>query len=111
MSEEMNKIVLFRSREIRKQLHEGEWWFAINDIVGALVDTDDPAHYLTVLRSRDSELKLLLAEGDKKGGSQIETPLLLTFDTAGGKQKLKSWNVEGIFRLIQSIPSKKAEQL
>ena len=37
------------------------------------------------------------------------TPLGLAFDTAGGRQKLQCWNTQGIFRLIQSIPSPKAE--
>ena len=44
-----------------------------------------------------------------KGGGQIATPLGLEFDTAGGRQLLQCWNTEGIFRLIQSIPSPKAE--
>ena len=44
-----------------------------------------------------------------KGVVQIEHPLYLTFDTEGGPQKLLSWNTEGLFRLIQSISSKKAE--
>jgi len=42
-------------------------------------------------------------------GGQIATPLGLEFDTAGGRQLLQCWNTEGIFRLIQSIPSSKAE--
>lgn len=44
----------------------------------------------------------------KKGWFKLN-PLALSFDTPGGKQKLLSWNTEGIFGLIQSIPSKKAE--
>jgi DNA-damage-inducible protein D len=44
-----------------------------------------------------------------KGGGQIVPPLSLPFDTAGGSQKLQCWNVAGILRLIQSIPSPKAE--
>lgn len=61
------------------------------------------------MRSRDPELADLFDVAVEKGASQIETPLSLLFDTAGGKQKLPCWNTEDIFRLIQSIPSKKAE--
>jgi hypothetical protein len=44
-----------------------------------------------------------------KGGGQIIPPLALPFETAGGVQRLQCWNTEGLFRLIQSIPSPKAE--
>lgn len=106
--EDLRKIAIFQRKEIRKQLHNGEWWFVINDIVGALTDSENPAQYLRNLRNRDEELSFLFDPADK-GVVQIELPLSLPFDTPGGKQKLLSWNTEGIFRLIQSIPSKKAE--
>ena len=44
-----------------------------------------------------------------KGGYSLYPPLALPFDTAGGRQKLKCWNMPGLLRLIQSIPSPKAE--
>lgn len=106
--EELNKIAIFQRKEIRKQLRRGEWWFAINDVVAALTDSDNPLQYLRNLRNRDEELSRLF-EPVGQGVVQIEPPLALPFDTPGGKQKLLSWNTEGIFRLIQSIPSKKAE--
>lgn len=109
MVEELNKIAIFRKKEIRKTLHGGEWWFVINDIIEALTDSTDPARYLRNLRARDLELAKLFQPQTTKGASQIETPLALPFDTAGGKQKLPVWNTEGIFRLVQSIPSPKAE--
>ncbi len=109
MSEEFSKIAIFQKREIRKQLHGGEWWFVINDVVEVLTDSADPAQYLKRMRQRDTELAALFDKPVEKGVVQIEPPLLLPFDTAGGKQKLSCWNTEGIFRLIQSIPSKKAE--
>jgi len=108
MSDESNKIAIFQKKEIRKQLHGGEWWFAINDIILVLTDSANPAQYLRNLRSRDEELSLLF-EPVEKGVVQIEHPLALIFDTPGGRQKILSWNTEGIFRLVQSIPSKKAE--
>lgn len=109
MSEELHKIAVFQRKEIRKQLHDGEWWFAINDVIAALTESDNPAQYLRNLRNRDEELSRLFNATPEKGVVQIEPPLALHFDTPGGKQKLLSWNTEGIFRLIQSIPSKKAE--
>jgi DNA-damage-inducible protein D len=56
------------------------------------------------MRKRDPDLGKAL-----QGGGQIVPPLALEFATAGGPQNLQCWNTEGIFRLIQSIPSPKAE--
>ena len=109
MSDELHKIAIFQKKEVRKQLHNGEWWFVINDVISVLTDSTDPARYLRNLRSRDAELSNLFDIAVEKGASQIETPLSLPFKTPGGEQKLPCWNTEGIFRLIQSIPSKKAE--
>jgi len=108
MSSESNqpgsRIALFQRREIRRVIHNHEWWFVITDVVAALTDSANPQGYLKDMRRRD----LPLAEAFK-GGGQLATPLGLPFDTAGGKQSLQCWNTEGIFRLIQSIPSPKAE--
>jgi len=109
MSEEMNKIVLFRKKGIRKQLHGGEWWFVINDVVAAAAETLTPSQYLKDMRSRDTEINELWKNGGRAWGGQIAPPTELVFDTPAGKRKIKCWNTEGIFRLIQSIPSKKAE--
>lgn len=109
MPDELHKIAIFQRKEIRKQLHNGEWWFVINDIVAVLTDSSDPARYLRNLRARDSNLSELFDTPVDKGASQIETPLSLPFETAGGMQNLPCWNTEGIFRLLQSIPSKNAE--
>lgn len=106
--DDLRKIAIFQHKEIRKQLRGGEWWFVINDVIAALTDSDNPPQYLRNLRNRDEELSQLF-EPVEKGAVQIEPPLALPFDTPGGKQKLLSWNTEGIFRLIQSIPSKKSE--
>jgi DNA-damage-inducible protein D len=98
------RIALFQKREIRRVIHNNEWWFAITDVVAALTDSVDPSDYLKKLRKRD----LTLAEAFK-GGGQLVPPLGLEFETAGGRQLLQCWNTEGVFRLIQSIPSPKAE--
>jgi DNA-damage-inducible protein D len=93
------RIALFQRKEIRRTIHNDEWWFVITDVIAALTDSVDPQGYLKDMRRRDPELN--------KGWGQIATPLSII--TAGGKQKLNCANTEGLFRLIQSIPSPKAE--
>ena len=93
------KIAIFRNRKIRKTIHKNEWWFVITDVITALTDSQNPKQYLKNMLNRDEELA--------KGWVQIEHPLLI--ETPGGKQKVRCANTEGIFRIIQSIPSPKAE--
>jgi hypothetical protein len=97
-------MTVFEEHQVRRIFHNDEWWFVLSDIVGVLTDAPDPSDYLKKLRRRDSSL----AEAFK-GGGQIVPPLALPFETPGGIQKLQCWNVPGILRLIQSIPSPKAE--
>jgi prophage antirepressor-like protein len=99
------RIALFQKKEIRKTLHADEWWFVIVDVVAALTDSTNPAEYIKKMRRRDEPL----SEALKRGGGQLVPPLALEIPTAGGPQKLTCWHTEGIFRLIQSIPSPKAE--
>ena len=96
---ETTKIALFKGRKIRKTLHKNEWWFVINDVIEVLTDSVQPDGYIKDMRRRDEELS--------KGWGQIATPLSIL--TAGGPQMLNCANTEGIFRIIQSIPSPKAE--
>ncbi len=93
------KLVVFKDKKIRRTLHNNEWWFAIVDVVAALTNSVDPAGYIKDMRRRDKELA--------KGWGQIATPL--SIGTTGGKQRVNCANTEGIFRIIQSIPSPKAE--
>ena len=89
----------FKGREIRRTLYNDEWWFAIVDVVAVLTDSVNPSGYIKDMRRRDKELS--------KGWGQVATPLWI--ETQGGKQKVNCANTEGIFRIIQSIPSPKAE--
>ncbi|MBI3297694.1 MAG: Bro-N domain-containing protein [Elusimicrobia bacterium] len=98
------RIALFQRKEVRRIIHNNEWWFVIADVVGALTDSPNPGDYLKKLRKRDPTL----AEAFK-GGGQLVPPLGLEFETSGGPQLLQCWNTEGLFRLVQSIPSPKAE--
>ena len=93
------KIDVFRGNEVRRKLHNDEWWFVLEDVVLVLIDSKDPKQYIQRMKQRDLELK--------KGWVQIVRTL--SIETSGGKQKLNCANTEGIFRIIQSIPSPKAE--
>jgi DNA-damage-inducible protein D len=100
----LSELALFEEKQVRRIFHEEEWWFVVVDIVSALTDSANPSDYLKKLRRRDPSL----AEAFK-GGGQFVPPLLLLFETTGGLQKLQCWNVAGILRLVQSIPSPQAE--
>ena len=93
------KIAIFKSKEIRKVIYKNEWWFVIVDVISALTDSVQPDGYIKDMRRRDPELS--------KGWVQIATPL--SIKTFGGTQKINFANTEGIFRIIESIPSPKAE--
>ncbi|MDD3694212.1 MAG: Bro-N domain-containing protein [Candidatus Pacebacteria bacterium] len=92
-------ITLFEQQEVRKVWHKEKWHFAIIDVVKILTDSVQPEGYIKDMRRRDKELS--------EGWGQIAT--LLSIDTKGGKQKMNCADLEGIFRIIQSIPSPKAE--
>jgi len=95
----MKKLVVFKGKSIRRTFHNNEWYFVISDVVSALTDTVNTKDYIRKMRTRDKELS--------KGWGQFVTPL--SVDTEGGLQQLNCANTEGIFRIIQSIPSPKAE--
>ena len=92
-------IAVFKGKGIRRTLYNDEWWFVVEDIVLALIDSNDPKQYIQRMKLRDPELS--------KGWVQIVHTLLI--ETPGGKQKMICANTEGVFRIIQSIPSPKAE--
>jgi len=97
---EVTKLDVFEGREIRKTIHNGEWWFSVADVVETLTDSVDTRQYIKRMRQRDPEL-------DSYWGT-ICTPLeLLAPD--GKRRKTNCSNTEGLFRIIQSIPSPKAE--
>ena len=97
--EENNSIAIFENKKIRRLWHEEDWWFSVEDVVFALTDSSDPKQYISKLRQRDEVLS--------QGWVQIVHPLPI--HTAGGNQNMNCANLEGIFRIVQSIPSPKAE--
>lgn len=92
-------LVVFQDKNIRRIWFNDEWWFVASDIVVALTDSKDPSGYLKDMRRRD--------EGFSQGWRQIATPLIV--ETLGGKQSINCVSTKGAFRLIQSLPSQKAE--
>ena len=93
------KIALFKGKKMRRVIHNDEWWFVVEDTVLALIDSNDPKQYIQRMKQRDLELA--------KGWVQIVHTL--DIPTEGGKQQMNCANTEGIFRIVQSIPSPKAE--
>lgn len=96
---ETTKISLFQGKKIRKTFHNNEWWFVVEDVVLALIDSSDPKQYIQRMKQRDVQL----AEGWVQLVHTLDVP------TEGGRQKMNCANTEGVFRIIQSIPSSKAE--
>lgn len=94
-------LQLFEERKVRTvwDTNTEEWYFVVADVVGALTDSLNPTDYIKKLKKRDE----LLAQG----WGQIVTPL--SVGTRGGRQRLNCANMQGILRIIQSIPSPKAE--
>ena len=98
---DIEKLQMFEGQRVRTIWIESEekWYFSIKDVVLVLADAKDPKDYLSKMRRREPELA--------KGWGQIVHPLVVR--TPGGPQKENFANLEGMFRIIQSIPSKKAE--
>jgi prophage antirepressor-like protein len=96
---EETKIAIFEGGNIRRVIYKNEWWFVVEDVIVVLTNSSNPKDYITKMRLRDDELN--------KGYGQIVSTLPIV--TAGGRQRMNCANTEGIFRIIQSIPSPKAE--
>ena len=97
----MGNIKLFESKQIRTVWNKDDekWYFVVEDVISVLTDSKDAKQYIKRMRQRDSELA--------KGWVQFVPPL--TVETSGGKQKMGCANAQGLLRIIQSIPSPKAE--
>lgn len=93
------RIILFENSRLRRKWHNERWYFVIEDVVVILTNSVQPSGYIKDMRRRDPDLS--------EGWGQIATPL--PFETKGGVQGLNCADIEGVFRIIQSIPSTKAE--
>jgi len=94
-------IALFKGKEIRKIIYKKEWWFSILDIIGILTDSPQPKTYWAKMKERDTALSQPFPFWE-----QLKMPA-----PDGKMRETDCANTEGILRIIQSIPSPKAEPL
>jgi DNA-damage-inducible protein D len=96
--ENQNSIVPFESREIRKTWHDEQWYFSIIDIIHSLTDSPNPQVYWGTVKRRENQLIAICKK--------------LKFLAPDGKMRSTDCaNTEGVFRIIMSVPSPKAEPL
>ncbi|MDR3558152.1 MAG: Bro-N domain-containing protein [Candidatus Pacebacteria bacterium] len=95
------KVVLFKGNHIRKVIHQNEWWFSVVDVVQALTDSTQPSKYWTAMKARV----------ETEDGFELSTICRqLKLEAPDGKMRETDCaNAEGLLRIIQSIPSPKAE--
>lgn len=100
MEEQNSAIILFQEKQIRRIWHNEAWYFSVLDVVEILTDSANPTDYFKKMRKRDPELHRFVGTNCP----QVAMP------GAGGKRrKTLAANTETLFRIIQSIPSPKAE--
>ena len=93
-------LVVFQDKKIRRVWHENEWFFSVIDVIGALTDSDNPRNYWNMLKVRESEQEIEL----------YTFCVQLKLQSSDGKYyETDCANTKSLFRIIQSIPSKKAE--
>ena len=95
-----NKLVVFQGKEVRRSWHNDEWYYSLVDIIAVLSESKNPTDYLKKIRKRDEELKTYIG---------TNCPQVEMQTTSGKNRKTLAGNTKDAFRLIQSIPSKKAE--
>ncbi|MFZ1720628.1 MAG: Bro-N domain-containing protein [Candidatus Moraniibacteriota bacterium] len=97
------QIALFKGKQIRKTIHQNEWWFSVVDVIEALTETDRPRKYWSDLK------KKLTTEGYTEVSEKIGQLKMLAPD--GKMRETDCANTETMFRIVQSIPSPKAEPM
>jgi len=98
---ENTKIAVFKGKQVRKTLFQKEWWFSVVDVIDALTESVNPRDYWFKLKTR-------VKEDDGFEPSTICRQLKLPASD-GKMRETDCANTEGIFRIIQSVPSPKAE--
>ena len=98
----MSEIKLFQDKRIRSAWNEEEeqWYFSIEDVVAALTDSADPKQYVKRMKQRDEQLHV--------NWGTICTQVEMQAND-GKQRKIMAANLKSLFRIIQSIPSPKAE--
>ena len=95
-----NSLVIFQSKKIRRKWYKNEWWFSIVDVVEILTDSSSPTDYLKKIRKRDVILATYMG---------TNCPYVEMKNLNNKKRKVLSGTTKHLFRIIQSIPSSKAE--
>ena len=98
---QITKVAIFRNKKVRKTIYKNEWWFSITDIIEALTGTDRPRKYWNDLKSK------LIKEGYSEVSEKIGQLKLKAPD--GRLRETDCADTETLFRIIQSVPSPKAE--
>lgn len=95
------KISIFKGKEIRKTIYKNEWWFSVVDVISVLTDSANPNDYWYKMKMRVKS----------EDGVELSTFCRqLKLESTDGKKYLTDCtNTESLFRIIQSIPSSKAE--
>lgn len=101
-SSDNEELEFFFDDKVRKVWHkqQEEWYMSVSDVISVLTDSKDVKQYIKKMRSRDPELN--------SNWGTICTPIQMTAQD-GKKRRVNAANIQGILRIIQSIPSKKAE--
>lgn len=102
LEQQSSKIAIFKGKQIRKIIYQGEWYFSIIDVVAVLTESPNPRRYW-------SNLKIQLSESEGFNQLYSKTVQLKLLAPDGKMRETDTANTETIFRIIQSIPSSKAE--
>ncbi len=101
MGLEITKVAIFRGKQVRKTIYKNEWWFSVVDVIEALTDSINPNDYWYKMKIR------------VKSEDEVELSTLcrqLKLESSDGKKyQTDCANTESVFRIVQSIPSPKAE--
>lgn len=91
-------LTLFEGKKIRKVWHDKQWYFSVVDVIDVLTDSPIPRNYWSILKKREPQLHT--------------TCMQLRLTASDGRERLTDCaNTEGVFRIIMSVPSPRAEPL
>ncbi len=100
MVDKNNALIVFQGKDVRRTWHNEEWFFSVIDVVQVLTDSNNPRNYWSMLKKREEDI-----------GIELSTNCVqLKLESSDGKMRFTDCaNTKSLFRIIQSIPSKKAE--
>ena len=93
-----NQLTPLEGDKIRKIWHDEDWYFSVVDVIGVLTDSPIPRNYLSDLKRRETQLHEICVQ------LKLESP-------DGKKRATDCANTEGVFRILMSVPSPKAEPI